>query len=124
MQWHIAAGHKAERSKVHLPVESFWLWGEEQTLVEAIKLLEAFEIRVEEALGNRACLKLTYEDDVQNDPAVGYRRICEFLGLSPMNVEPGMTRTNPFPLPELVENYDEMAEHLRGTPYQWMLEED
>ena len=123
-QWHIKSGAAAKLVKVSLPIDSLWLLRDNCSLSEGIELLQSIQSEMAQQLNDQELLQLSYEDDVQCDPAVGYRRICEFLGLAPEEVQAGTTRTNPFPLPDLLENYDEVAEHLRGTPHEWMLEED
>lgn len=73
-------------------------------------------------LAGRRRLWLTYEDDVGTDPRVGYRRVCEFLGLAPQPVEVRYGRTNPFALGDLVENLGTLRKTLEGTPFAWMLD--
>jgi len=78
---------------------------------------------VERALADRPLLKLWYEDHIEADPRVAYDEMCAFLGIPPIDVDVGMRRVNPFPLREMIENYDEVAAALRPTRHAWMLEE-
>lgn len=78
---------------------------------------------MERSLGGRNVLRLTYEEDVERDPRVGYRRICSFLEIKPHDVPVRLGRTNPFTLGELIENFDEVRQALDGSQYGWMLEE-
>lgn len=66
-------------------------------------------------------LHLVYEDHVEQDPRVAYRMVCEHLGLTPQQVAPPLVRENPFPVRDMLLNYDEVAATLDGTPYEWML---
>ena len=68
-------------------------------------------------------LHLTYEDDIENDPGVGYAKVCEFLGVEAVPAVCKTRHLNAAPLSEIIENYDECREYLRGTPYEKMLEE-
>ncbi len=74
-------------------------------------------------LADRPLLELTYEDDIQDDPRVAYRRVCEFLGVEPATVEVELGRTNPFPVRDIIENFDDVAAALAGTEFAWMLDE-
>ena len=83
--------------------------------------------RIEEAerleRSDERWLHLTYEDDIENDPGVGYAKVCEFLGVEVVPVVCKTRRLNAAPLSEIIENYDECVEYLRGTPYEKMLKD-
>lgn len=49
--------------------------------------------------------------------------MCRFLGIAPAPVGVRYARTNPFPLRELLLNYEDVASSLRPTEHAWMLEE-
>lgn len=66
-------------------------------------------------------LWLTYEADIAPDPRIAYRKICQQYGVTPTDAEPSLYPTNPFPLADLVRNFDEVADLLAGTEYEWML---
>ena len=67
-------------------------------------------------------LHLVYEDDIEQSPKVAYEKVCEFLGVEAVEVECLYQRINTAPLSEIIENYDEVREYLRGTRYEAMLE--
>lgn len=68
-------------------------------------------------------LHLTYEDDVEPDPQIGYGHVCEFLRVSCEPVSTRFKKTTPFKLGEILINYEEVQATLAGTPFSWMLEE-
>jgi len=71
-----------------------------------------------------ATLELMYEDDILPGPEIAYATICQFLDLP---VHPGRawtSRTNPFPLNAMVENYEEIARLLQASEFAWMVEEE
>jgi hypothetical protein len=68
-------------------------------------------------------LELTFEEDIERDPMLGYRKVCEFLDLAPAPVDLRLGRSNPFPLRSMIANYDEVLAHLRGTDREWMLDD-
>ena len=74
-------------------------------------------------LTGREILDLTYEDDIADDPHRAYRRICDFLGVTPEPVEVRYGRTTPFPLSGVIENFDEVKAALASTEFEWMLAE-
>jgi len=75
----------------------------------------------EQSLKNKKLLKLNYEDDIQDDPNVAYRKVCDFLNVKPIDFEIKYSRTNPFAVNELIENFNDVEKELVGTPYEWML---
>jgi LPS sulfotransferase NodH len=76
---------------------------------------------LESSLKNKRLLKLTYEDDIQDDPEKAYSRICEFLDIERKPVSVNLSKTNPFPLRDMIDNLGELENVLSGTPYEWML---
>ena len=67
-------------------------------------------------------LKLTYEEDIEQDPTSAYRRLCEFCKVEPITFEPDLKRIHDRPLCELLGNFAEIQQVLEGTQYEWMLE--
>ena len=67
-------------------------------------------------------LHLVYEDDIEQSPKVAYEKVCAFLGVEVFEVEYRLQRLNPKPLSQIIENFDEVREHLSGTRYEEMLE--
>jgi hypothetical protein len=72
---------------------------------------------------NSAVAIATYEEDVEEDPQRAYRRICRHLHLPVHESTVQKSRTNPYPLFDLIENFDVVRSLLRGTDYEWMLED-
>lgn len=66
-------------------------------------------------------LLLTYEADVATDPTIAYRKICNFLGLHVAPVDIQLKKINPYPLSEMITNFDSVRRVLEGHPYEWML---
>lgn len=66
-------------------------------------------------------LELSYEDDIQNDPLISYRKSCKFLNIAPESPRITYGKTNPFPLRDIIQNYDQVASYLASTPHSWMV---
>jgi hypothetical protein len=93
-------------------------------LLERFAALDEHYRRLFALLPRHDTLCLTFEEHIERDPRVAYQRICDWLGVDPEPVTIRYRRTNAFPLRDIVSNYDEVREALRGTRYAWMLEDD
>ncbi len=69
-------------------------------------------------------LDLTYEDDIEGSPLVGYDKARRHLGLSEFTPQVRLQRTAAFPLHQLIENYDQVRRYLKGTRFEAYCEED
>lgn len=120
---HIEAGQKATQTKVRLAVSdfSFGVVPTPRSLPAWFKHIDQAYENLTSLLEGRTVLPVCYERDIQNDPTAAFRRCCEFLDLQPCNVRVNFSRTNPFALTDMLENYDEVESVLQGTPYEWML---
>jgi len=66
-------------------------------------------------------LEVTYEDLVADRPAQSLR-ITRFLGVEPRTLTTEWVKVNPDRLATIIENYDEVAERLRDTPFAELLD--
>ena len=72
----------------------------------------------------RGGLLLTYEEAVQQDPAVAYRRVLEHLGLPLARSEPLYAKVDRRPLSERLSNYHELRDLLRPEHHRRYCGED
>ena len=72
-------------------------------------------------LSGCSTLELDFETHILPDPASAYRAVCNYVEVEPTPVRIRHQRVNPFPLAELVSNYQEIESLLRGTDFEWML---
>ena len=100
--------------KIHLPVN------QPKPLVERIRDIERTMQEVETLLAGKNVLNLTYEDDIEQDPRSAYRSICEFVNMEATKASVTLSKTNPFPLKDMIENFAEVKATLHNTPYEWM----
>ncbi len=97
--------------------------GVERPLIEALEIFDRQLAELDALLEGRPHVALTYERDVAADPRVAARKICDFLGIPEEPMEVRYAKTNPWPLREVIENYGDVRDCLRGTRFEWMLEE-
>lgn len=121
--WHLRPGAKAPRQRVHVDPAAVFVDREHRPLLELLAGYERDFAALGRRLAGRRALWLSYEDDVTTDPRRAYGRICEFVGLPAHAARVRRARTNPQPLAELIGNFDEVREALRGSGFEWMLEE-
>lgn len=119
---HLEAGRLAGATAVALDPESTGLSRDRLPLLEVLRRDTDEVARLLELTAPLERLHLVYEDDLRADPAVGYARVCRYLGEEPVAVAPATARTSPFPVADILSNYDEVAALLAGTPFEWMLE--
>jgi hypothetical protein len=123
-QWHVPAYANSTPQVVELdPAATEFA----RTRLPLITWLEEFERGYAEArrlVAERGGLYLTYEDDVLPDPRIGYGKLCATLGVPAVEVEVPLTRANPFPVREILRNFDAVDRELRATRFAWMLNAD
>ena len=93
-----------------------------EPLLDAFRCLDEHFERLKGLLPADDTYYLTYEDDILEDPRKGYKKLCHFLGIQPESPPIVFKKTNPFPLKDIVTNFDEIISHLKDTKYNWMLE--
>jgi hypothetical protein len=90
--------------------------------VHHIRASKEWPERLDRLLAGKQVCQLNYEEHISDSPAVAYRKVVAFMGLKPGEPEILLRKTNPGPLQEMIENYDELRAALDGTPYRWMLD--
>lgn len=120
--------HRSNRpslTRVRLDVDHFRSGNRHWPLLEYFQSLDERYANLEHHLRADRTLKLVYEDDIMENPKAAYQHVCTFLGIESEDSDPTirLRRSNPFGLPEIVENFDEVAMLLRGTAYEWMLDD-
>lgn len=115
--WHLemAAPDPGPKRKVCFPLES------REALIDRIAAYRREFDSIAAALPADGLLRLSFEEDLRRDPAVAYRRVCEFVGIRAGCPAVTQRRVNAEPLSDLVENYDDLARALEGTDHAWML---
>jgi len=115
--WARPRGRTARLRRVRVPLT----FASGESLEDRIRSLQGWYADMRRALADCDTLELAYEDHVEQDPREAYRAVCAFLGFDAAPVRVRYQRLNPFTLPEIVANFDEVSSALRGTEFEWML---
>lgn len=117
--WHAAVTPPGP-TRITIDIDNPWGNGA-GSLIQTFEAYERFYCMLEVPLRNRCRLDLDYELDIERAPAVAYGKVCAFLNIPALPIEVQLARTNPFPLGDIVTNYDNVVAALRGTRFEWML---
>jgi hypothetical protein len=109
---------------VYVPLEGRIADRDDSTLIRFLdRHVKELELQ-SEMMSDWSKLELTYEDDIEQNPHNGYEKVCEFLDLEPIAAKARWAKTNPFPLSQLIRNWEEVCEEISSTSHSWMLELD
>jgi LPS sulfotransferase NodH len=127
-QWHYESNKNPPQIlPLTLDPDRVKLGGKAEPILDRFKAIESRFHRLASLLksapGNQL-LELCYEDDIESDPLAGYRKLCNFCDLTPVETVPDLHRIQVRPSSELIENFDAIRQSLQGSEYQWMLELD
>jgi LPS sulfotransferase NodH len=121
--FHLKPGTSPKLEKIHVDPQQIRI---DRTSKPLLAFLQEYERDMQEftdLLRKKSTLFLTYERDIERDPYIGYLKICNILNIRPRRKRIPLSKTTPFPIRDLVENHADLQATLRGTPYDWMLEE-
>lgn len=119
---HNRTDEKVVLNKVKLDVDEARYNGYRKPLIKHLRTHQKNFSDFEAMLSTQNILKLTYEDNIFSDPSDAYLKACEFLSLEPCDLNVRLRKTNPFPLSEIITNYEEVKDYLSDTEFAWMCE--
>jgi hypothetical protein len=123
-KYHIHKAEQSKRSRFYLDVNSVRIDYDDKSLLCFLEGYDRQFAEVSKCLANKPLLRLSYEEHIQDSPDKAFSLVCDFLGMPVASkVTNKLIRTNPYPLSELITNYDEVAGYLAGTTYEWMLQD-
>jgi len=114
---------KTSPDSVYLNINNCWIGNKEIPLLDIFEEMDNDYEELNNLLYGKKHLHLTYEKDIQEDPVVAYKKVCDFLNVDYHSPKIVHKRTNPFKIKEIVENYEELKEYLNYTKYSWMVEQ-
>lgn len=106
-----------ERMKIYIDLDQLSRW---LTNLERVCGIE------EKSLKNLPYLPIRYEDDLESPGSQQYTldKISEFLQIPSADVRITLKKVTPHDLSDFIENYDELEDFIRSSPYSVYLEGD
>lgn len=121
-QWFARPGRPLPPVRVAINPERVCIDGDAQPLLDYLRDWDAQFDQLDAELAGTGALNLSYEDDIEPDPLIAYRKVCQLLGLEPGGPEVRYNRTTPQPLAEIVTTLDAVRKALANSGYEWMAE--
>jgi len=115
-RWHLERGSRAGGERPTI---------DPRALLDYLRWTDQARAFEEEALSRVVALKLVYEEDLESQSShqATADRVFEFLGLPSAPVQAPLRRTGEGQLPDLVSNWQQLVDVLRGTSYAQELSE-
>lgn len=120
--YHAPSGSATRPDKIAVDVNCVRIDGDAKPLLQYFDDWSENFARLRGLLQTDSSLELTFEDDIEAAPTIAYRKCCDHLSIPPCEPVIKYSRTNPFPISDLVENFSALQRELSNTPYEWMLE--
>jgi hypothetical protein len=108
--------------ELYLNLQAVPFQGTKEPLITQLKNLQQEFIEIKRSLNDYGSLQLVYEDDIEREPRVAYRKVCEYLDIPILPVEIQYRKTNPTHLSNIIENFEDLAIALWGSEFEWMLD--
>jgi len=119
--WHIKESDHQKLHQIMLDPNAVTIRGQSHPLFETLQQIEKDILDFEAYLQDSNILRLYYEDDVSSSPAIGYQKICAYLGIPHIHNTISLLKTNPYPIKEILLNFSEVEAALKDTRFEWML---
>ena len=109
---------------IEIPIHDFeYGINQKSSIIDYFQIMDNEVALVKDCIGGKPLIHIEYETDIEEDPLEAYRKICEFVGIKSLSPVVKLKKTNPFPLKDMISNFDELKKYLEATPYAWMLNE-
>ncbi|BBO72978.1 hypothetical protein DSCW_03950 [Desulfosarcina widdelii] len=120
-EWHAPKKSCPINKKIKININKLNIDNKEDTLYNFLEEYNKDFNELKNKLIEKKHLWLTYENDIQGNPFIAYEKIVSYLNITNQKVKIRYGKTNPFPLIEILSNYDEIKILLEGSTYEWML---
>lgn len=123
--WHVSySDEKPEFPVFELDVSKVGLGGHNRQLIDCFEFLQDSYENAEQALRSMKndFLRLSYEDDLELNAGMGLKKTLSFLGVKQIEPSFSLRRLDSRPVSQMISNWKQVFEQLRGTPFEWMCE--
>lgn len=123
-KWHASSSNEVSAQRFSLDLTDITTGSAPgRSLLEYFQEVDAAHDEVRHLLTGARFLEIEYEGDIDAmGPQQAYRKICDFLGIEPVEAEIRNAKLNPYPMASVIENFDEITQELQGTRFSWMTE--
>lgn len=118
-RWHLSVADDCELTRI--TIEPRNPFGSGKDLVTLLHEYADYFKTLKQLLASKRVHHIIYEDQIDPDPRVAYRSLCQFFEIDTEQVEVRFKKTNPTLLKDIIVNFDEICEVLRGTPFENMV---
>jgi hypothetical protein len=119
-RWFVKPGTVLPPARLAINPDRVCIDGDAQPLIDYLEDWDAQFAQLDAALLGEDPLPLAYEDDIEQDPRVAYRKVCAWLGVPAENPGIRYSRTTTEPLAEIITTMAAVRSALAGTKYSWM----
>jgi hypothetical protein len=123
--WHSSSSDAVQRKAFEIDITRITSGSAPgRPLLQYLQEVEDAHAKTWDHIRDLNALQIDYETDIdENGAEFAYNKVCDFLDVVPSGVQIANKRLNPFPMSSTVRNFDEIAAVLRGTDFEWMLED-
>jgi hypothetical protein len=123
--WHASAPGSVKQRDFNLDVSDITTGSAPgRPLLDYLQEVDDAHEAVRAQLQGQNLLEIEYESDINDRGAqYAFEKTCGFLDVPAAHAEVKNVKVNPFPLRDVLRNYDEVAALLSGTKFSWMLKE-
>lgn len=120
--WHAQAGDKVQKKTFSLDTDAITTGrAPGRPLASYLEEVDAAHAQVRDLLAGERLLEIEYERDIDAAGAqTAYERVCAFLGIAPGSAQIRNRKMNPYPLTDVLENFEAVEAALADTPHAWM----
>ena len=120
--WHASKADAVRAQTFPLDISSITTGSAQgRPLLDYLQEVEDAHDEVRRLLKDEHFLEIQYEADIDEKGAEhAYRKICGFLGIEPGTVSIRNVKVNPYPMSDVIDNFDEVTRALDGTKFIWM----
>ncbi len=121
--FHLSTQETLKLEKTTIDVNSIKIDRDDKPLLDFLNNFREMFDQLDLALQGKKTLKISFEEDVEQNPLVAYNKICNFLGIIPQNPQINFQKTTPFKMSQIVTNIHEVEDYLKDTTFHFMTKE-